>query len=57
MSGGYSFFRGEKNYLLEISVRLSAPQAASSARGRQKPGHADLLKAISIGLIAGGLVF
>jgi len=36
---------------------MSSPQAASSTGGRHKSGSADLLKTISIGLIADGLIF
>ena len=55
--GGLSFFQSERNDLQGTSVRMSSPQAASSTGGLQKPGHADLLKTISIGFIAGGLIF
>ena len=57
MSGKDSFFRGERNDLQETGVRMSSPQGASSASRRYKSGPADLLKTISIGFIAGGLIF
>jgi hypothetical protein len=45
---GISIFRGEEIICKEL---------ASSSGGRQKPGPADLLKTISMGLIADGLIF
>jgi len=51
------FFQSERNNLQETGIRMSSPQVVSSTGGRHKPGHADLLKTISISLIAGGLIF
>ena len=48
--GALSFFQSERNDLQGTGVRMSSG-------GRHKSGHGDLLETISIGFIAGGLIF
>jgi len=50
MAGSAPFFRGER-------IRCPVFCISPSKGGLQKHGHADLLKTISTGLIAGGLIF
>ena len=50
MAGRAPFFRGER-------IRCPVFCITRSKGGRYKPGPADLLKTISIGFIAGGLIF
>ena len=54
---GSLFFQSERNDLQGTGVRMLSPQAAYSTGGRHKSGSADLLKTISIGFAAGGLIF
>ena len=49
-TGRSLFFQSERNDLQGTGVRMSSG-------GRHKSGHADLLKTISIGFVAGGLIF
>ena len=57
MSGRGPFFQSERNDVQGTGINRLPSQAASSTDGRQKPGHGDLLKTISIGFIADGLIF
>ncbi len=50
MSGRVSLFQSERNDLQGISIRMSSG-------GLQRSSHADLLKTISMGFIAYGLIF
>ena len=49
-TGRSLFFQSERNDLQGTGVRMSSG-------GRHKSGHGDLPKTISIGFIAGGLIF
>ncbi len=51
------FFHRRKYYLQVTGIRRLLPQTVSSTGGLQKLGPADLLKTISMGLIADGLIF